>query len=302
VSKRNRKAAEQQTAFDTFEAYGEYQYQYASQPQQEDASAAAMAAQRARKAHGRRQTSLFFRFLFLLTLVTVLIVVAQKMFFSLESVFVVGNEQKTPQQVVVASGLMRGQNMISITEEDVANAMAKDHTIIFRDMQKKYPGTIYLYIEERKTVAVMQWLGVLYTLDDEGMVMTQESSAVLPGNMPLVTGFQPNSVMVGQILNLRERGQLEAYQSIIYELHQQMYSDQITAMHLADVENMYLVTLEGVTVRLGSAEHMEDKIGAVRTCMGHLRQLNVSGGILDVTKVTDLANQENEVKYMPEER
>jgi len=140
VSKRNRKAAEQQTAFDTFEAYGEYQYQYASQPQQEDASAAAMAAQRARKAHGRRKTSLFFRFLFLLTLVTVLIVVAQKMFFSLESVFVVGNEQKTPQQVVVASGLMRGQNMISITEEDVANAMAKDHTIIFRDMQKKYPG------------------------------------------------------------------------------------------------------------------------------------------------------------------
>jgi len=53
-------------------------------------------------------------------------------------------------------------------------------------------------------------------------------------------------------------------------------------------------------VLLGNGEHIEDKIGAVRTCMAHLRQLSVNGGILDVTDVTDLANQENEVKYMPE--
>ena len=31
-----------------------------------------------------------------------------------------------------------------------------------------------------------------------------------------------------------------------------------------------------------------------------LRQLNVDGGILDVTEVTDLSYGESEVKYMPE--
>ena len=48
-------------------------------------------------------------------------------------------------------------------EEDVAKALSQDHTIIFKGMQKEYPNTIYLYIEERKTVAAMQWLGILYT-------------------------------------------------------------------------------------------------------------------------------------------
>ncbi len=297
MSKRSRKEAEQRVEVENFEAYGEYQYQFAAQQESASADAAKQHAPQKRK---RKKNSLFFRFLLLLTILTVLIVVAQKMFFSLQTVYVIGNDDKTPQQVVVSSGLMRGQNMIAITEESVAAAMAKDHTIIFKDMQKKYPGTIYLYIEERKTVAVMQWLGVLYTLDDQGMVMKEEATAVLPSDLPLVTGFQPNSVMVGQYLSLRDTDQLEAYKTIMYELAQQLYADQISAMHIADVDNLYLITLEGVTVRLGNAEHMEDKIGAVRTCMGHLRQLNVTGGIMDVTKVTDLATQENEVKYMPE--
>lgn len=46
-------------------------------------------------------------------------------------------------------------------------------------MQKEYPNTIYLYIEERKTVAAMQWLGILYTLDREGVVM-EESTSTTP--------------------------------------------------------------------------------------------------------------------------
>ena len=45
---------------------------------------------------------------------------------------------------------------------------------------------------------------------------------------------------------------------------------------------------------------MEGKIGAIRTCMSNLRQLRVSGGILDVTDVQDLSVGQNEARYMPE--
>lgn len=296
MNKRSRR--QEQAQPESFEAYGEYQYSY--QPQ-EDPSSAAEAAARAKAAHERRKTHVFFRFLILLAIVTVGIVVAQQTIFRLETVYVIGNEEKTPQQVVIASGLARGHNMLSIEEKDIAKAMEQDHTIIFKGMQKEYPSTIYLYIEERKVVAAMQWLGMLYTLDGQGMVMTVENSSILPSGLPVVTGFKSNSVMVGQLLDVREARQLEAYQLIMYELEQQAYANQISAVNLADADNLYLVTLEGVTVRLGDAEHMEDKIGAVRTCMSHLRQLNVTGGILDVADVEDL-HGENEAKYMPENR
>ena len=294
MNKRSKR--QEQAQPETFEAYGEYQYSY--QPQEEPSSAAEAAA-RAKAAHERRKTHVFFRFLILLAIVTVGVVVAQQTIFRLETVYVIGNKEKTPQQVVIASGLARGHNMLSIEEKDIAKSMEKDHTIIFKGMQKEYPSTIYLYIEERKVVAAMQWLGMLYTLDGQGMVMTVENSSILPSGLPVVTGFKADSVMVGQLLDVREVRQLEAYQLIMYELEQQAYANQISAINLSDADNLYLVTLEGVTVRLGDAEHMEDKIGAVRTCMSHLRQLNVSGGILDVADVEDL-NGENEAKYMPE--
>ena len=296
MNKRSKR--QEQAQPETFEAYGEYQYSY--QPQEEPSSAAEAAA-RAKAAHERRKTHVFFRFLILLAIVTVGVVVAQQTIFRLETVYVIGNKEKTPQQVVIASGLARGHNMLSIEEKDIAKSMEKDHTIIFKGMQKEYPSTIYLYIEERKVVAAMQWLGMLYTLDGQGMVMTVENSSILPSGLPVVTGFKADSVMVGQLLDVREVRQLEAYQLIMYELEQQAYANQISAINLSDADNLYLVTLEGVTVRLGDAEHMEDKIGAVRTCMSHLRQLNVSGGILDVADVEDL-NGENEAKYMPENR
>ena len=295
--KSKRRAAEQQPA-ESFEAYGEYQYQY--QPQEKPANAAE-AAERARKAHARRKNHLFFRFLLLLAIVTVGVVVAQQTLFRLETVYVIGNQEKTPQQVVIASGLSRGQNMLNIEEADIARRMSEDHTIIFKGMQKEYPSTIHLYIEERKTVATMQWLGMLYTLDGQGMVMRMENSSILPQGLPVVTGFKASSVTVGQLLGLKDMKQMEAYQAVMYELNQQIYADQVSEINLADPENIYLVTLEGVTARLGSAEWMEGKIGAVKTCMAYLRQLGKTNGVLDVADVTDLQNAENEAKYMPED-
>lgn len=298
MSKRGRKEDVRQQEPESFEAYGEYQYQY--QPQEGEPSVQA-AAEQARKAHARRKSHVFFRFLLLLTIVTVGVIVVQQTVFRLETVYVIGNEQKTPQQVVIASGLARGQNMLNIDATDVAKKMSEDHTIIFQMMQKEYPSTIHLYIKERKIVSTMQWLGMLYTLDSQGMVMEMENSSILPRGLPVVTGFKANSVTVGQLLGLRDMRQMEAYQAVMYELEQQIYADQVSEINLADPENIYLVTVEGVTARLGNAEWMEGKIGAVKTCMAYLRQLGKTNGVLDVADVTDIHSTQNEAKYMPED-
>lgn len=256
-------------------------------------AAAGAAVQMAKRARKRRRTHGFFKFLALLTVLTIALIVGQETLFRLETVYVIGNEEKTPQQIVAASGLVRGRNMISIEEEDVAEAIGKDHTIIFKGMQKEYPNTIYLYVEERKTVAAMQWLGILYTLDPEGIVMKEESGSDIPAGLPLITGFRVSNINVGQQLMVRSAKQLEAYRVILEELQLQMYQSQISEINLSNPENIYLVTVEGVTVRLGNASYMQAKIGAVRTDMAYLRQLGKTSGILDVTTPED-------AKYMTE--
>lgn len=296
MSKRAREKRTPEIEREQFEAYGEYTYDYLhTQDGAGDAQTPAQpSVQAVRRAQKRRRTHGFFKFLGLLTVLTIGLVVGQQTLFRLETVYVVGNEEKTPQEVVMASGLVRGRNMITIEEEDVAEALSKDHTIIFKGMQKEYPNTIYLYIEERKTVAAMQWLGILYTLDREGVVMKESTSSTPPAGMPVVTGFRVSNINVGQQLLVRSENQMEAYRDIMEELELQMYQSQVAEINLADPDNIYLITTEGVTVRLGDASYMQAKIGAVRTDMAYLRQLGKTSGILDVTIPED-------AKYMPED-
>ena len=294
MSKRAREKRTQQTEQEQFEAYGEYTYNYLHTMDGGSGEPAVQpSAQAVRRAQKRRRTHGFFKFLGLLTVLTIGLAVGQQTLFRLETVYVVGNEEKTPQEVVMASGLVRGRNMITIEEEDAAEALSKDHTIIFKGMQKEYPNTIYLYIEERKTVAAMQWLGILYTLDREGVVMKESTSSTPPAGMPVVTGFRVSNINVGQQLLVRSENQMEAYREIMEELELQMYQSQVAEINLADPSNIYLITVEGVTVRLGDASYMQAKIGAVRTDMAYLRQLGKTSGILDVTIPED-------AKYMPE--
>ena len=296
MSKRAREKRTPEIEHEQFEAYGEYTYDYLhTQDGAGDSQAPAQpSVQAVRRAQKRRRTHGFFKFLGLLTVLTIGLAVGQQTLFRLETVYVVGNEEKTPQEVVMASGLVRGRNMITIEEEDVAKALSQDHTIIFKGMQKEYPNTIYLYIEERKTVAAMQWLGILYTLDREGVVMKESTSSTPPAGMPVVTGFRVSNINVGQQLLVRSENQMEAYREIMEELELQMYQSQVAEINLADPSNIYLITVEGVTVRLGDASYMQAKIGAVRTDMAYLRQLGKTSGILDVTIPED-------AKYMPED-
>lgn len=296
-----RKRIPEREEHEQFEAYGEYTYDYQGQPvrnkrreaEQAPAPSPAPTAAMKARARSRRRRHGFFKFAAVVAALLVLLIVTYETAFRLEVVYVMGNETKTPQQVVLSSGLVRGRNLLTIDESDVAEAMESDHTVIFKGMQKDYPSTIYLYIEERKTVAAMQWLGILYTLDAEGMVMDEKNSSQLPDNIPVVTGFRVSNINVGQQLMLKSAKQLEAYRAIMQELELQLYADQVSEINLGDPSNIYLVTAEGITVRLGDASYMQAKIGAVRTDMAYLRQLSKTSGMLDVTTPED-------AKYIPE--
>ncbi|MEG0742880.1 MAG: FtsQ-type POTRA domain-containing protein [Clostridia bacterium] len=301
-----RRDAEQE--MDEFQAYGEYSYDYLhraaadedAKPEEEQVPTPSASSSRmdtpiepAAPQRQRQRKHGFFKVLVLLCMLTTTIVILQQMVFRLQYVYVVGNTKKTPQQVVTVSGLVRGRNIFSITVDEVKKALAKDHALIFLNMQIAYPNTIYLYINERETVAAMQWLGIGYTLDAQGLVMSEENGMALPQGLPVVTGFNVTNVNTGQMLMVRSQNQLDAYRSILSELMLQGYQSQVTEINISDPMNIYLITAEGITVRLGDSNYMQAKIGAVRTDMAYLRQLGKNSGLLDVTIPED-------AKYLPD--
>lgn len=270
------------TAQEGFEPYGEY----AAAPGAQQPASSQDAGLRT-QAQKRRRTSLMFKLLVLLTCLCIMLIVLQETVFRLQAVYVVGNETRTPQEVAAASGLVRGRSIFSITREEVEASLSRDHTLIFEDMQIQYPNTVYLYVRERTPAAVMSWLGILYLLDDEGMVMSQISADQAPQDMPEVTGLRLTDVVVGRVLSSTSQDQLQAYREIMLELYEQMYLTQVSQINLADPDSLFLETREGITVHLGDRSHMQAKICAMRTYMSYFRQLGENSGLLDVTKPED---------------
>lgn len=235
----------------------------------------------------RRFSRTFSKLLIMLAMVTIALIVAISTVFRLDEIVIHGRESKSLEEIVMASGLVRGRNVLFVKEEDVRSEIAKDHTLIFLGMQKEYPNKIHLSIEERKSVAVMQWAGMRYMLDDDAMVMSENSSLDDPVSLPLVIGFKVNYVTVGQQLMVNVKRQIDAYQAIMLELYEQMISDMITEINLADEDNIYLMTVYGTSVKLGDESNMIKKMALVKSFSAYMRQFGDSKGYLDVSSGTE---------------
>lgn len=289
----DRRKGSNQNTREEFQAYNQYGYSYSHDEQNSGAVQIPAPAEAAKKARSRRSGGVFFRVFVFLTLLTVGIVVVLQTVFRLEAVCVIGHETRTAQEIINLSGLSYGQNIFSISTDDVRANLEKDHTIILKDIQIKHPNLVYLQVEERYPVALMQWLGVHYVLDKDGLVMEESTGTELIGTMPLVTGFRVSNAHKGQFLTVKSQLQLEAYSRLIQELNLQNYAKQVTEIRLNNPDNIYLVTTEGISVRVGKPEDLKRKIQAVRTAMSYLRALDEDAGVLDVNEPTD-------VKYRPD--
>lgn len=258
-----------------------------------NASTAYAANKSVKRSKQRRKGQAFYKVLVFLVVVSVALVVLISTVFRLNQITIHGRVNRSAEDIVMKSGLVRGRNVLFIKEEDVRAEMAKDHTLIFLGMQKAYPDEIHISIEERNSVAVMQWAGIRYTLDDTGMVMDENNSIDTPVTLPLVLGFKVNYVTVGNQLIVSNQKQMEAYKTIMYELYEQMCGEMITEINVSDVENIYLLTADGTTVKLGTSANMTAKIGTLKSFVAYMRQLGDSTGYFDVSS-------EIEGKFRPE--
>ena len=240
-----------------------------------------------------KKNAVLSRLVFLLVCAVAVLVILQGTVFRLDTVYVKGLQSKTPQQVTETAGLVKGLNVFAINAAEIKRNLSRDHTIEFVGIQKEYPSTLYLFVTERKPVAFLKANGNLYTLDEQGVVMSESNALELSEKFPEVIGFVDVNPYVGQMLKIKDMRKLEAYREIMMELRMQMYGSQIDKINLSDSTNLYLITVDGIAIRMGTNEHARAKIGAAQPIVAYLRRLGKTSGALDVTIPED-------AKYTPD--
>ncbi len=228
-----------------------------------------------------------FRLVAFLLIISIALIILQTVVFRLKTVYVIGNDTITSEHIAALSGLTRGDNIFTVSEDTVRKNLQEDHWIVFNRMYKQYPGEVFLFVSEREIVATMQWLGIQYTLDIDGMILEEYVDMDYSGKVPTVYGFGVSNALVGDFLSVRDKEQMVAYSSIVSELTIQRYADQVVSINVSDPEQLSLMTTNNITVQLGNSDYMRAKIGAMRTDIAYLQQLGEASGVLDVSKPED---------------
>lgn len=220
--------------------------------------------------------------LFSMAVILALVIFLFGSLFRIRKVTVVGNSKYTPEEIMQEAGLEYGMSYFSVTEKKVRQTMDRNRYLEFRGMEKFVPGSVALYIRERNARANVQVMGITYLMDESGMVL-DAPAAGLDSSLPIVTGMQSRSVMVGKTLVSGNENQMEAYRMLMEELLAQGYLYDIAELKVSDPENLYLLTRGGYTVHLGTNESLRAKIGTMRAVVNKLKEMGYSGGVIDAS-------------------
>ena len=204
--------------------------------------------------------------------------------FRVRSITVEGNRTISAEEVIRLSGITEGMNTLALDQEAVERGIESNRYLSFVCVDVKLPDKLVIQVRERTPAAVIKYCGILYTADNRGMILEEslDTDMAHPG-LVAVEGMDIRVCEVGRQLVLNKTAQMEVYATALLELKVMSAMDQILELDLSDMDNLFLVSTDGYSVRLGNADNLHAKLRAMLMTLDWLRQEGYGAGTVDVS-------------------
>ena len=183
------------------------------------------------------------------------------------TVTVIGNRQVSREQVIARSGLD-----------------GRVGYLMFERLEKEFPNRLIIYVRERTPAANLVMMSNQFILDEEGFVLEKTKEQNLGNGLINVTGMKVKHMEVGEEIQTVSASQMDAYRTVMAEIVLQNCGGTLSELNVSDVDNLYLVTVDGCTVKLGTAEDIRGKLLTVRGVKRYLDENGYAPGALDATQ------------------
>jgi hypothetical protein len=121
--------------------------------------------------------------------------------------------------------------------------------------------------------------GKVLVLDSAGYVVRVADQ--LPDNLPCISGLRASYYLLGRQLDTAD-GRCGAMEAILEALKARGATQYASEISVEDIEDLRIIARSGVTVLLGNAENMPDKIAWMAAALSDLEARGERGGKLDV--------------------
>jgi cell division septal protein FtsQ len=199
-------------------------------------------------------------------------------FFGVKEVEVEGN-RKIPRETVLSLTEMEGMpNLFTLKLKEVAKRLVLHPWIEQVKVSKVFPNKIYIQIEERKPIAILQ-LEELYYIDTKGVIFSPVGDRD-PYNYPFLTGLTRQALEKDPVETKRLIMKALEFLRIVYK-ERVFPPEEISEIHMEKTFGIqYFTKAEGVEVRMGW-EQFGEKLRRLSIIWSDLRKRGLSAVSID---------------------
>lgn len=220
----------------------------------------------------KKKTGLIFIIILLLTSVF-FILYTKTSFFHISSIEIFGNEIITDEKLVLASGIMIDENIFKINLK-----MAKENIMLHPytksvKIRRKLPNKILINIDERKEVAVINYIGSYIYIDEEGIILS-----ILSGKKDEqvieITGFEMDNPEIGKEIAFKnEKSKKNLLEFINYSKMLGLI-DFFDAVNTDENGKLTIYMDTGAKVAFGALDDVKYKLNFLLSILEELKSKN----------------------------
>ena len=231
----------------------------------------------------RRRTGFWFRFLTMAAIV-IAVFCCITLFFQVREITVTGTHIYTEEQVVAASGISAGDNLMSVKKAQAASLIMTSLPFIESvHIERVLPDTVQITVTESDvTFAIRAQNEVYYLMNAQGKILEEITTANAP-DYPNVEGLEIAAPAAGAVIEVDEtqRESLDAALQLMQYLNKYGISGKITTIDVSKPYDLRLSCGSQFEVLLGGSDNLDYKTEYLVAVLTKLGEDN--SGIIDLT-------------------
>lgn len=208
----------------------------------------------------------WFILLSLILVIVGAVLLMHSSYFGVKTILVIGNHQMTSEQIINASGIVKGQNMFLLPGREAANRLLNYVRIKGVKLERRFPSVLAIIIKERSGLGFFQtkegkWLEV----SEDGVILATFAPSEKKPQLPFVKGLQP------KLLDKQVEMTDEVSNVLVLMKALLPWQKQITEVHYRPNDLQVLFT-SGLIVLFGHASDLTNNILVFEKILANLKK------------------------------
>ncbi|MBD8003940.1 FtsQ-type POTRA domain-containing protein [Bacillus sp. Sa1BUA2] len=156
------------------------------------------------KEHRKRKANRRLIFLISLFFLLILLVIYfQSPLSNVSEIKVKGNESVPDQTIIKRSGLKSGDNIWNLDKKKAVQQLEDHQEVKHAKVKISFPNTVYLEIQEYKTIAYVLTGTEFHPILENGMIVGSNPKGGVPVNAPILSNFKEDAILENMAKELK---------------------------------------------------------------------------------------------------